>query len=187
MAIATLGHWPRPQGRDGEARRDRVVWRHTWLSRSGRDGGGRRILIVVSGGVATTFLTDLTAVPSVRTVLSGVRYYSVDATWSADAFLFLDLRGLTAFGVASWAAVATCSLSRRADPSCLEAHRFKTEGSPLSDGFLECLRCSWWEVMLRSCRRRDRGGWSEEEVRLLSSGRAHAGRRRRGGSRGPRS
>ncbi|MQL70925.1 hypothetical protein Taro_003243 [Colocasia esculenta] len=147
-------------------------------------------------------------------------------------------------------AIVTCSLSRRVDSSCLGAHRFKTEADalfpPLSVSFLSFLlllpppsylfsiglsaplRCSRWEVTPRSCRRRDRGAWSEEEVaiptlaetsaghapgggdgavvvvpiassgspfqlyvtlgvRLLSSGRARARRRRRGGSRRPRS
>ncbi|MQM21655.1 hypothetical protein Taro_054699 [Colocasia esculenta] len=105
--------------------------------------------------------------------------------------------------------VATCSLSRQVDPLRLGAHRFKTEaGAPFpplslsffffflllpppssafSGGFLACLRCSWWEVMPHLCRRCDRGAWSEEEVRLLSSGRARTGQRRRGGSRRPRS
>ncbi|MQM13535.1 hypothetical protein Taro_046459, partial [Colocasia esculenta] len=96
--------------------------------------------------------------------------------------------------------VATCSLSLQVDPSRLGAHRLKTEADtpfpplslsfpsfllllpPLSSlftgGFSVSLRCSWWEVIPHLCRRCDRGAWSEEEVRLLSSGRAHAGRRR---------
>ncbi|MQM08477.1 hypothetical protein Taro_041335 [Colocasia esculenta] len=76
-------------------------------------------------------------------------------------------------------------------------------GQPVASlsGFPAWLRCSWWEVMPRSCRRRDRGAWNKEEwpfrregpnrsallleVRLLSSGRVCTGWRRRGGSCGP--
>ncbi|MQM04028.1 hypothetical protein Taro_036819 [Colocasia esculenta] len=43
------------------------------------------------------------------------------------------------------------------------------------------------EVSSPSCRGCARGAWSEEEVRLLSSGRGHVGQRRRGDSRRPRS
>ncbi|MQL96543.1 hypothetical protein Taro_029221 [Colocasia esculenta] len=104
--------------------------------------------------------------------------------------------------------VATCSLSHQANLSRLGAHRFKIEASapfpPLSlsffsfllllpppsshfsGGFSASLRCSWWEATPRLCRRRDRGAWSEEEVRLLNSGRARTGQRRRGNSRHPR-
>ncbi|MQL68858.1 hypothetical protein Taro_001144, partial [Colocasia esculenta] len=53
------------------ARRASFVTRHTWPSRQGRDGGGRRILVVASGGVAAAFLIDVTAILSVRMVVSG--------------------------------------------------------------------------------------------------------------------
>ncbi|MQL76749.1 hypothetical protein Taro_009146 [Colocasia esculenta] len=68
------GPLPCPQGHDGEAHRDKVVWRHTGLSRSGRDRGGRRVLVAPSEGIATAFLTDLTTVLPVRTALSGVSH-----------------------------------------------------------------------------------------------------------------
>ncbi|MQM14735.1 hypothetical protein Taro_047670 [Colocasia esculenta] len=56
-----------------------VTWRqgsmswHTWPSRHGPDEGGHRFLVVVSEGDATAFLTDLTAILSVRTASSGVK------------------------------------------------------------------------------------------------------------------
>ncbi|MQL68309.1 hypothetical protein Taro_000563 [Colocasia esculenta] len=107
-----------------------VVWRHTWPSRHGREGGGRHVLVTASRGVATTFLIDLIG------VLSGA--CSVDATLSAVAFWFPGLRGLTAFWgrtggdrhdmVATPKGVATWSLSHWADPSHLGGRQFKTEG-----------------------------------------------------------
>ncbi|MQL94378.1 hypothetical protein Taro_027033 [Colocasia esculenta] len=54
----------------GESVATWFLWRHTWPSRHGRDGGGRRVLVAESGGVATAFLTNVTAVLSVRTVVS---------------------------------------------------------------------------------------------------------------------
>ncbi|MQL95701.1 hypothetical protein Taro_028363 [Colocasia esculenta] len=127
------------------------VWRHTWPSRSCRGGGGRRVLVTPSRGDATTFLTDLTAIPSVRTVLSGVRF---DRFWGRSMGGHRDMVAMPT-GVVTWL------LSRRADPSRLGAHRFKTEGCApfpsLSLSFLfflllplpSCLvfsggfRCSW--------------------------------------------
>ncbi|MQL92889.1 hypothetical protein Taro_025521 [Colocasia esculenta] len=74
--------------------------RHTWPSRHGRDEVGHRVLVAASGGITTTFLTDLTAVLSVRTALSGVSH---------------ALGGRRDM-VATPMGVATCSLSRGADP-----------------------------------------------------------------------
>ncbi|MQL94398.1 hypothetical protein Taro_027049 [Colocasia esculenta] len=85
--------------------------------------------------VSTLLRLVSTHCPKTAQKVSGA--YSVDVTWSANAFLFLGLRGLTAFGVMPWVAiamprsVATCSLSRRADLSRLGAPLFKTEaGAP---------------------------------------------------------
>ncbi|MQL70285.1 hypothetical protein Taro_002593 [Colocasia esculenta] len=48
-----------------------LVTRRTRPSRSYRDGGGRRILVAASDGIATAFLTDVTVVLFVKTVVSG--------------------------------------------------------------------------------------------------------------------
>ncbi|MQL74072.1 hypothetical protein Taro_006441 [Colocasia esculenta] len=96
-----------------------VVWRHTWPSRHGHDGRGCRVLVAVSGGVATTFLTDVTAVLSVRTVVTGGRFDHLFGV--APGVAVATLRG-----------VVTWSLSCRADPSCLGGRQFKTEVVPHS-------------------------------------------------------
>ncbi|MQL68669.1 hypothetical protein Taro_000956 [Colocasia esculenta] len=75
--------------------------------------------------------------------------YNIDVTWQAVAFWFPSLRGLTSFWgrsgdgchdmVAMPGGVATCLLWCQADPSRLEAHRFKIKAStpfpPLSLSF----------------------------------------------------
>ncbi|MQM14603.1 hypothetical protein Taro_047536 [Colocasia esculenta] len=99
-----------------------LVTRRIWPSCSCHSGGGRHILVAASDGVATAFLTDVTAVLSVRTVVSG------------DVVVVLG-------GRRRWS--------------------FLREG-PNGSALLV-------------------------EVRLLSSGRARAGRTRWGGSGGPRS
>ncbi|MQM00824.1 hypothetical protein Taro_033572 [Colocasia esculenta] len=85
-----------------------VVWRHTWPSRHGRDGGECRILVTASGGVATAFLTDVTA---------SLRF---DCLWGRAGGGRRDMVAMPR-GVATWL------LSRRADPSCFGGRRFKTE------------------------------------------------------------
>ncbi|MQM08748.1 hypothetical protein Taro_041607 [Colocasia esculenta] len=115
------------------------VWRHTWPSRHGHDGCGRRVLVAASGGITTTFLTDVTAVMSVRTVVSsgrGRRFKTEGAPHSPPLTLSLSLLP------SSPPLELPCGF-----PPIRRARGARAE-----------------EVSSRSCRGRARGAWSEEEV-----------------------
>ncbi|MQM10035.1 hypothetical protein Taro_042922 [Colocasia esculenta] len=178
-----------------------VVLRHTWLSRHGRTGGGLRVLVAASGGIATTFLTDVTGVLSwffmlevfvlrwchpvraggVFVLLGARRRWSFLRegptgrlyTWSFQYMLSMLPSPcgtfILCFGVVLGRAVLEPPLDEDTITQCRDSGK-RRDGS-----------------MRRDYNREIGYGFSKSRVRLLSSSRAHAGQRRRGGSRGPRS
>ncbi|MQL87480.1 hypothetical protein Taro_020007 [Colocasia esculenta] len=152
------------------------LWsRHPWPSRHGRDGGGHHVLVTASGGITTAFLTDLTIVLTVRTVVSGVRVAPGVAvvTWSRR--LGASQHGRCRAGPTG-RVLGVVGLKPRLPPfpplslSLLLLPSSSSLELPCDSltvlGALGALGDRVEVVSPRSCRGRAHGTWSEEEVAI---------------------
>ncbi|MQM20980.1 hypothetical protein Taro_054010 [Colocasia esculenta] len=121
--------------------------------------------------------------------------YNVDATWHAIAFWFSWSSMFDRFWcrtgaggrdmVTTFTGVATWLLSRQPDPSCLGGHRFKTKAGGVLMEFGMRRRWPFRREGSNGSALLLEGLWGVRSmlvVRLLSSGRARIGQRRKGGS-----